>query len=174
MDEKRHMKVTDNQILPRARTQELVVRELPDEVLVYDLERHKAHCLNKTSALIWKHCDGRTTVSEAARLIEQEMNAPAGTDVVWLALRQLEKFHLLKERVAQPRKVSRRDLILKYAPAALTVPLILSISSPAAAAAASVPPDPCIANPSGIGCPCAVDSDCDTSNCNAGVCGPSL
>ncbi len=29
-----------------SRRDELVVRELPDEVLVYDLRQHKAHCLN--------------------------------------------------------------------------------------------------------------------------------
>lgn len=147
---------------------------MPDELLVYDLGRHKAHCLNKTSAIVWKHCDGQTTVRAAARLIEREMNTPVDDDVVWLALKQLERFHLLQERVSQPKGVSRRDLILKYAPATLAVPLILSISSPTAAQAATIPPDPCIADPRGIGCPCTFDTDCDSANCNAGVCGPPL
>ena len=40
---------------PRARTEGLVVTELPDELLVYDLERHRAHCLNPTAALVFKH-----------------------------------------------------------------------------------------------------------------------
>ena len=31
---------------PMRRTEGLVVKELEDEVLVYDLERHRAHCLN--------------------------------------------------------------------------------------------------------------------------------
>jgi hypothetical protein len=171
------METRDGQALPFARTEQLVVQEVTNELLVYDLDRHKAHCLNKTSAIVWQHCDGKTTVSAVARLIEREMNMPVGDDVVWLALKQLEKFHLLQERIAQPRKVSRRDLILKYAPATLAVPLILSISSPTAAQASSAPPppaDPCIADPGGIGCPCTFDAQCNTFNCNEGMCGPEL
>lgn len=171
------METRDSQVLPFARTDQLIVQEVPNEVLVYDLDRHKAHCLNRTSAIVWKHCDGQTTVGELARLLEQEMNTTVETDVVWLALKQLEKFHLLQERVPQPKGISRRDLILKYAPATLAVPLILSISSPTAAQAGSAPPppaDPCIANPGGIGCPCAIDSQCDSQNCNGGECGPEL
>lgn len=169
------METKDRQALPIARTAQLIVQEVTDEVLVYDLDRHKAHCLNKTSAIVWKHCDGQTTVSAAARLLEQEMNTPVETDVVWLALKQLEKFHLLQERVPQPKGVSRRDLILKYAPATLAVPLILSISSPTAAQAGSpTPPDPCVANPRAIGCPCSTDNDCDSFNCSGGTCGPEL
>ena len=53
--------------LPRMREQGLVVDDLPDEVLVYDLDRHQAHCLNRTAALVWRHCDGQTTVKEIAR-----------------------------------------------------------------------------------------------------------
>ena len=33
---------------PRARKDGLVVTELPDELLVYDLERHKASCHHVT------------------------------------------------------------------------------------------------------------------------------
>jgi hypothetical protein len=44
--------------LPQARTEGLTVRELAEETLVYDKERHKAHCLNRTAACVWKHCDG--------------------------------------------------------------------------------------------------------------------
>lgn len=157
--------------LPLARQEGLIVRELPDEVLVYDLSTDKAHCLNQTSALIWKHCDGQTTVGELVRLIEREMKTPADADVVWLALKQLERFKLLEERVQQPAKVSRRDLILKYAPATLVLPVILSISAPTAAQAGSTPPPPsCLPD----GASCSVDSDCCSFNCNGGVCGPAL
>ena len=33
--------------LPQARTDNLVIRELDDETLVYDMERDEAHCLIK-------------------------------------------------------------------------------------------------------------------------------
>ena len=50
--------------MPRARQDELVVEELSDETLVYDLKRHKANCLNRTAALVWQDCDGQTSVSQ--------------------------------------------------------------------------------------------------------------
>ncbi|HJZ82776.1 MAG TPA: PqqD family peptide modification chaperone [Pyrinomonadaceae bacterium] len=49
--------------LPRARSENLVIRELDDETLVYDMERDEAHCLNQTAALVWQRCDGRTTAT---------------------------------------------------------------------------------------------------------------
>jgi len=167
------MTTKDGETLPVARTEQLIIQEVPGELLVYDLQRHKAHCLNQTSALVWKHCDGKTTVRAAARVMEKEMKVPVDDDVVWLALKQLEKFHLLKERARRPKVVSRRDLILKYAPATLALPLILSISSPTAAQAASTPPppgDPCLANPAPEGCPCTFDGDCVYGNCAGGTC----
>ena len=133
------MRDEDCQVLPLARTDQLVVQELPDEVLVYDLERHKAHCLNKTSAMVWKRCDGRTTVAEMTRRLGRELAAPVDDDVVWLALGQLRRFHLLEEGSGSvgSLKVSRRDLVRKYLPAALAVPLILSVPAPTPAATAS-------------------------------------
>ena len=50
--------------LPRARKDGLVIKELSNETLVYDLERDEAHCLNQTAGLVWKQCDGRTTVTK--------------------------------------------------------------------------------------------------------------
>jgi len=47
--------------LPQARSEDLVIQDIGDEVLVYDLTRHKAHCLNRTAALVWRKCDGTRT-----------------------------------------------------------------------------------------------------------------
>src|SRR5436309_937047 len=91
------MRARTAQTLPSARSGQLVVRELPDETLVYDLERHQAHCLNSTSAFVWKYCDGKTTVVEMTRLLSRELAAPVDDDVVWLALGQLRRLHLLEE-----------------------------------------------------------------------------
>src|ERR1044071_4757712 len=90
---------------PRARTDRLVIKELPNEVLVYDLERDRAHCLNTTAAIVWKACDGSTTPEEmAAQLLK--VNAVRGSlstarqeseSLVWNALHQLRRGHLLEE-----------------------------------------------------------------------------
>ena len=68
---------TSDFVMPRARQDDFVVEKLPDETLVYDLNRYKAHCLNPTSALVWRRCDGRTTVAEVAALLERELRYPA-------------------------------------------------------------------------------------------------
>ena len=154
------MRKAGSELLPRARKDKLIVRELPDEVLVYDLRRDKAHCLNKASAFVWKYCDGKTGVAEMAGLLEREFATPVETDVVWLALGQLRRLHLLEEegeRIGM-MKVSRRDLVRKYLPAALALPVILSIPAPTAAQARSR----CGQN----GDPCAPGADC----CRGCVC----
>ena len=131
---------TTNDLMPRARQDELVVEQLPDETLVYDLKRHKAHCLNRTSALAWSRCDGRTTVAEVAALLEGELKIPADEAVVWMALDRLGRAHLLKEQVTLPAdrtQYSRREVLRtlrRVAGISLLLPVIESIVSPLAAA----------------------------------------
>jgi len=136
-------KTTENRQAALARSEELVIQELPDEVLVYDLTRHKAHCLNKTSAFIWNHCDGRTSASEIATLMQKEWNTPVSEDAIWFALDRLGKADLLKERVVLPHAqagMSRRSAIRRLGLGALLVPVVMTIVSPTAQAGASVPP----------------------------------
>src|SRR6266513_2446331 len=80
---------------PMARKQGLLVETLPDEVLVYDLERKKAHCLNQTAALIWQLCDGQRSVSEIARALSAHMNTTIDEEVVWYGLKHLAQTRLL-------------------------------------------------------------------------------
>jgi hypothetical protein len=151
---------------PHARKEGLLVQELPNEVLVYDLERHKAHCLNPTAALVWKHCDGRTSVSEIARLLENSLETTVDEDVVWCALNQLEKDHLLEEKVEWPvgvERISRRELVRRLGiGAAIAIPLVTSLLVPTAAYAGSV----CNA-----GAPCTNNTDCTGGcTCQGSVC----
>ena len=139
--------------LPLSRTENLVIRELDDETLVYDMDRDEAHCLNHTAALVWEQCDGKTTAAQAARILENELEVKVDTDLVWLAVNQLKRFHLIEANSKTP-SVSRRDLVLRYAPAALTLlPVILSISSPIPAQAASCG-GPCNSGLCPAGCTC--------------------
>ncbi|MBI4469761.1 MAG: PqqD family protein [Acidobacteria bacterium] len=127
----------------RARQEELVVQDLPDEVLVYDLRNHKAHCLNQTAAFVWHHCDGDRTTAEIADLMTKEWGKPVTEDVVWLALKQLSKADLLQVRIAKTSdgmRASRREVIRKLGLAAAMTPLVVSIVAPTALAGPSVPP----------------------------------
>jgi len=143
--------------LPRAVTEHLVIRELDDETLVYDTQRDEAHCLNQTSALVWELCDGKTTPNQAARSLQGKLGADIDSDFVWLAVKQLQKFHLV-ERATKSPSVSRRDVVLKYAPAALAIPVIFSIVAPLAVQAASCKGE-------GVGCEstseCCPGCSCD-------------
>jgi hypothetical protein len=178
-------KTTENHQPALARNDELVVRELPDEVLVYDLRRHKAHCLNQTAAFVWNHCDGQTTVGEIAKLMEEEWGTPVGEEVVWFTLDKLGKADLLQQRVTVPQAhagVTRRSAVRQMGIGALmAVPVVMSIVSPTPAAAASVPIvcQSCVKKINGVGaCPevCEqIAGRCfDNSGCGAGqLIGPS-
>jgi hypothetical protein len=154
------------QYLPSARKFKLVVRELAEEVLVYDEETHRAHCLNRTAALVWKHCDGKTPVSGIAERVGGQLSSGVSEDLVWLALDQLTEFDLLASGTARPsasNQISRRKMIRRLGlAAAISLPLITSIVSPTPAQAQS------------CGTPCTVDTECPPGQgCVAGCCEPN-
>ncbi len=134
---------TTRALMPRARQDELVVEELPDETLVYDLKRHKANCLNRTAALVWQQCDGQTSVAHVAALLEEQLATPTDEAVVWMALDRLGRAHLLSEPVTLPAdgaQYSRREMLRTLRRAAgisLLLPVVSSIFAPRAAAQAS-------------------------------------
>ena len=104
------MRKEREQSLPEARKEGLVVQHLSDEVLVYDQQRHKAHCLNETAALIWMRCDGKTTVASMAQELSKQTGTRVGEEVVWLALDQLGRSRLLQgARVSCGRREPQRD-----------------------------------------------------------------
>lgn len=142
---------------PRARRANLVIKELANETLVYDEDTHEAHCLNQTAAFVWKHCDGRTSVAKLGRLLNKETKSAGSEQVVWSAIKQLEKSHLLESPVQRPADValiSRRELMRGLGiGAAVALPLVTSIVAPTAASAASITCSP-------VNGPCAVDADC--------------
>lgn len=135
--------------LPRMRAHGLVVDDLPDEVLVYDLDRHRAHCLNRSAALVWRYCDGSNSSAEIAQRLIAELDAPFSEDLVLIALNQLEKLYLLEQAPAIPAQfaaLSRRQMVRRLGlAAAVAVPLVTSIVAPTAVQAATcIPPNqPC-------------------------------
>ena len=85
---------------PIARQNGLVVQEMPDEVLVYDLDSNKAHCLNQSAAFVWKSCDGANSVADIVRQFESNGNGKVTEDFVWLAIDQLNENGLLESSIA--------------------------------------------------------------------------
>ena len=128
--------------LPQARNDHLVIKQVADETLVYDLERHRAYCLNAAAGLIWDQCDGRTDANHMAAVLQRELGLPRDEDVVQLGLTGLNKAHLLIERLAPPlltARYSRRKFLVKAGVVGLAVllPTVISIVSPTAAQAAT-------------------------------------
>jgi hypothetical protein len=124
----------------RARHDDLVIRELPDELLVYDTETHDAHCLNETAAFIWRQCDGKTSVPEIAQRLSAKTETDVDEELVWGALEDLWKRQLLvgESAPARERTMSRGQLVRRAAiVAAVSVPVVTSIVAPKAAQAAS-------------------------------------
>jgi hypothetical protein len=120
---------------PRKRQDRLVVRELADEVLVYDLARDKAFCLSPAAAAVWKLCDGKSSPRELARALK------LNDQVVWCALDQLGKDGLLDGNVKVPASLARlnrrQQLRTLGKVAAAAIPLVTAVTAPSAAEAAT-------------------------------------
>ena len=181
------MKTEAIAFLPKARSEGIITKEVDGEVLVYDLARDKAHCLNETAAAIWKLCDGRTTASEMAAQLsggEGRRQKAVGSEqqplderVVWLALEQLRNSHLLEEpngKTFWPASIpgianmSRREAVRRIGlGAAIALPIVISMTAPTPAEAAVSCGAPCH--------PCSTPADCCGVCSNTAVpgCGPT-
>ncbi len=181
---------------PVSRKANIVVRELENEVLLYDLILHKAYCLNQTSALAYQFCDGTNSVTEISDLMSKELKTLVSEDLVQLALKQLKKQNLLEGEEALTSQVagqvtgfSRRELLKKARLSSLVMlPAIVAIVAPTAVMAASCINflSPCLPGPNRCcpgsicdgtmgkcGCKCTSPGDCfaqtgcpNSNNCN--------
>jgi hypothetical protein len=151
---------------PCARKTGLVVQDMPDEVLVYDLDTNKAHCLNRSAALVWRSCDGQTSIADIARLVEKQIGDKVSEDFIWLAIDQLNENALLESEIKSAfAGRSRRDVIKKIGLASVVaMPIIASLMAPSSAFAASscnCTSTPC-AFQSGCGSVCGGSGKCDS------------
>jgi hypothetical protein len=132
---------------PKAKSKGMVVQEIGGELLVYDLERNEAHCLNALTSFVWQHADGSVN---AARLVElaRERGVDGVDDAgIGAALASLSDAHLLDEpmREVPEADLSRRQMIRQVAAVggvAATV-AIASIVAPTPAEAKTKPGGSC-------------------------------
>ena len=102
------MKTTNEERLPAAREEEMIVQEMGEEVLVYDQRRHRAHCLNETAALVWRALDGKRTAAQVAARVRQERGVEMNEAVVELAVEELRRGGLVEEKWRKRSGMSRR------------------------------------------------------------------
>jgi len=150
---------------PVARTKGLILRELPDELVIYDTARHQAHCLNASAALVFKHSDGKTSVAQLVKQLRREVSSAADETWVRLALERLEEAHLLERAPGAANAPSRRDVLSRLGWAAAALPVVMTVVAPTPAEAAAT------CNPTCAGSP-ALCTPCQSTpgDCNSGVC----
>ncbi len=144
---------------PAARAHRLVVKAVGDEVLVYDLESHRAHRLNPVAAAVWRRCDGTRLVAAIAAGAAEEIGAPVPLAAAWYALRTPGEAHLLTAPV-EATALTRRELVRRLGTAAaVALPLVTTVTAPAPAQAASC---------AGPGDPCSTQEQCCGGLCSTG------
>ncbi|HKZ02487.1 MAG TPA: PqqD family peptide modification chaperone [Pyrinomonadaceae bacterium] len=152
--------------LPRVRKDKLITRQVAGELLIYDQNREKAYCLNRSAALIWSYCNGKTTIAEISRVVTSELNARVDERTVWLAIIQFGKDNLLEEKLTVPppmrQGMNRRELARALGVAAMVaIPVVTSIVAPTAAQAASCRQ---------TGETCSSSAECCSGVCNNSIC----
>jgi hypothetical protein len=141
---------------PKPRQRLLLDCRMDGGLLVYDHERNEAHYLNRTAAVIWKHCDGRNGIPELAALLPNECQLPADEGLVCFALKRLDAARLLQEPLQGGYPVSavtRRQVVRRLGlvgSLSVLLPTVSSVLVPSAAWAVSA------TEPGGT-CNCQVD-----------------
>src|SRR5215213_10389544 len=111
---------------PKQRTSDIVVQDYNDEILIYDLRENKAHCLNKTSAEIWRACNGSKSMDELAEMY-------GGREIVWLAVNEMHSRHLVEDVDVSTTYsgMTRREVVRKIGLGSMVaLPVIASLVAP--------------------------------------------
>jgi hypothetical protein len=118
---------------PLARSADLIVDSIGDELLVYDTLSNRAHSLNSVSAVVWQACDGTRSARDIAARTAVDLPA------VELALDNLADIELIDghQRTGISRRAALRRITVGAAGLAVALPVIRSITAPTAAMALS-------------------------------------
>ena len=117
---------------PKASKHSMLVEQIGDEVVVLDQQRMQAHRLNRTAALVWRHCDGTKTISDMVSILKDQQIQVADENLVWLSLDQLNAASLLEERIDRPMeqiRTSRRTFVRKVGAVGVLAIVLPAVSS---------------------------------------------
>lgn len=151
---------------PSAKTDSIVVQELPDELFIYNLQTNKAVCLNASTAFVWKHCDGKTDLRQLTPAFNQHFSTEIDENFIGLVLDDLLKADLIENHsIKFSDSISRRKALLNYALPMAMLPIVSTLIAPTAAQAQSAACSDPTAPAS-----CLSDSDCSSLpiTCNPG------
>ena len=127
------------QAKPLARSRDLIIEEVEDELLIYDENTETAHSLAPEAAQVWRACDGQTPINA----LTDDIGLDANT--VNRALAELYSRGLLEDGHSG-NGLTRRDLsigVAKVGAAVAAAPLIVSIKPAIAEATITPTPEVC-------------------------------
>ena len=143
-------------ILPKAKTENMVVQDLGDELLIYNVTTHQAYTLNETSKIVFNSCDGPSNFDDLKRAFKFT------DDLIHLTLDKLAANDLLEDyHDSHFAGLPRREVIKRIGFASvIALPVIFNLAVPTAAYAASV---------SCAGVICNDNNACTTDSCVPGT-----
>ena len=113
-----------------SRNKNLATAELSGETVIYDLGRHRAHCLNAMASAVWRFCEGASTTGAIARRMHHQLGWVIDEALVGNALQQLQVAGLIETgKLAHASRTKSRS--------ARRISLVSSIVVPTAVAAQS-------------------------------------
>ena len=77
------------------RTKNIVLKKLGKERLLYDPTTDKVHTLNPTASLIWSLCDGRHSLQEIRKAIQENFSVKGTVEVEKDILKNLKELREL-------------------------------------------------------------------------------
>ena len=148
----------NGRLKPLARSEDLLIEEVGDELLVCDESNNRAHSLNALAASVWAACDGETTTDQLVEKLNSDRDSIAH------ALAELSDSELLEQNgpliIAGNGGMTRRDLGLRTAKLGAAA-AIITVALPVAEAAATPTPAQCLLY---------TDLDCDNCKTICGCC----
>ena len=149
---------------PTARSSDLLIEELDEEVVIYDQRTSLVHHLDERARRIWIACDGHRSANQIAR--------DAGCDQATIEL-TLDRLHDAGLLLGPPRsRLRSRRQILRTGAALAVLPAVATVTAPTPAMAQSPvgPPRLC----GGKEVPGTQERGCSWT-CRAGIwnCGPA-
>lgn len=116
----------------RLQSKGLILEQLRNELMIYDPKRRKAFCLNQTAAFVWKHADGKTSVTEMARRLGQQSDRPAkeNEEIIRFSLEVLDNDGLLDSATFPPLAVpmlTRRKMLQQLGVGTMALPVVTAL-----------------------------------------------
>jgi hypothetical protein len=155
---------------PCARSEDLIVEELGEELLVYDMKVDRGHCLSPMAARVWRRCDGRTPATDMSADLDLDPDAVGRALDELAACKLLEPTPGLNVVGAGGNGLTRREVasrLVKAGAVAAAAPLIVSVVAPTPAQAQTLAF--CRAAAVTPGCGLCNQRDCCCCNPDGGV-----